>query len=87
VPHYPNVGEVDFQIHLYETGRIEFHYDDADFGNSSYDNAKSATIGVQDHVAGMTASHYKQISHNTAWVGGMAEQARGFEPVCDFPIQ
>jgi hypothetical protein len=39
------------------------------------------------HVAGMTSTHYKLISYNTAWTGGMASQARGFEPVCDFPIQ
>jgi hypothetical protein len=25
VPHAPNVGAGSFQVHLYETSRIEFH--------------------------------------------------------------
>ena len=83
VPHYSNVGESDFQIHLYENGRIEFHWQDADFGNTSYDHAKSATIGIQDHVGGNTATSYKQITHNTVWETGMNSQARAFVPDCD----
>lgn len=82
VPHYPSVGEVDFQVHLYQDGRIEFHYQDGYFGNSSYDYGKSATIGIQDHVGGMTSSRYKQISYNSVWELGMNGQARLFDPDC-----
>jgi hypothetical protein len=82
VPHHVNVGAGSFQIHLYVTGRIEFHYADGNFGNTSYNNARSATIGIQDHVAGLTSIHNVLVSHNSGWAV-MDGQARAFQPVCD----
>lgn len=82
VPHHVNVGAGSFQVHLYVTGRIEFHYADGDFGNSSYNNGQSATIGIQDHVAGLTSIHNVLITHNLAW-STMNGQARAFQPTCD----
>ncbi len=84
VPHHVNIAAGSFQMHLYVTGRIEFHYADANFGTSSYNNGRSATIGIQDHVAGFTAIHNVPISHNQAW-SAMDGQARVFQPICDVP--
>lgn len=83
VPHYSNIGESDLQIHLYENGRIEFHYQDANFGNSSYNHGKSATVGIQDHVGSSTSTNYRQITYNTAWETGMDGQGRAFDPDCN----
>ena len=54
VPHYlNNTGSgVDFQIHLYPSGAVEFHYQDLGFGNPLYDDAISATVGLQDRAGG-----------------------------------
>ncbi len=82
VPHYSNVGEIDVQMHLYQDGRIEFHYQDGYFGNSNYDYGKSATVGIQDHVGGNTATSYRQITYNTLWETGMSSEARKFVPDC-----
>ena len=52
VPHFSNVGAVSFQAHLYDTGEIQLHWDDVDFGDATYDNGASATVGIQDDVGG-----------------------------------
>lgn len=82
VPHAVNVGAASYQIHLYETGRIEFHYLDGNFGTSSYNNGRSATIGIQDHAAGLASTHYVSVSHNSAW-SAMDGTGKAFQPYCD----
>lgn len=66
-PHF-NVGgsnTVTLQVVLYETSNeIRFVYDDIEFGNPTYDNGVSATIGLQKD--GSTADEY---SHNTSIAG------------------
>ena len=57
-PHYYNASGpgVHFQVHLYGSGVMEFHYADLDFGSPSYDDAISATIGIQDYTGGTHTS-------------------------------
>ncbi|MCU0248234.1 MAG: hypothetical protein MUC42_16820, partial [Bryobacter sp.] len=45
----PDVGSGTFQLQLFSAGPVlaRFVYQDVDFGNSSYDNGASATIGYQ----------------------------------------
>ena len=47
-PHFSNVGSSTFQLQLFESGPVlaRFAYEDVLFGNASYDNGASATIGV-----------------------------------------
>lgn len=45
---------VSVQAHIYESGRIEFHYLDTDVGDADYDHGKSATIGI-GNLAGTQA--------------------------------
>lgn len=50
-PHYSNVGSATFQAVLFEaTSEITFVYSDLDFGNASYDNGASATVGIQSYA-------------------------------------
>lgn len=61
VPHYPSIGEVSFQVSLYEgSNEILFQYLDTSFDYAPYDNGKSATVGIEDQ-AGTNA---KLISYN-----------------------
>lgn len=61
-PHYSNVGSATFEMILYETtNRIEFLYPDMNFGNATYDNGVSATVGINQD--GTNALQY---SYNTA---------------------
>lgn len=61
-PHFSNVGSATFEMILYETtNRIEFVYPDTTFGNASYDNGVSATVGINQD--GTNALQY---SYNTA---------------------
>jgi hypothetical protein len=48
-PRFSNVGSGTFQLQLFSAGPVlaRFVYQDVDFGNSSYDNGASATIGYQ----------------------------------------
>ena len=57
VPHYlaTTAGTVSFQVHLYPSGAMEFHYLDLDFANALYDGGASSTVGIQDRFGG-TAS-------------------------------
>jgi len=52
VPHYLNVGAASVQLHLYDTGEIQVHWDDTDFGEPLLDNGVSATVGIQDAAGG-----------------------------------
>ncbi len=48
VPHYSGDGTVTFQAILCErNGAILFQYQDVDFGDASYDDGASATVGIQ----------------------------------------
>ena len=49
VPHIDTVGEATFEIILKEgSNDILFQYLDVDFGDISYDNGASATVGIQN---------------------------------------
>lgn len=37
----------DFQLHLHADGRVELHFADSVVGNTTIDNGKSATVGMQ----------------------------------------
>ena len=87
VPHFGNGSGsgVSFQVHLYATGAMEFHYADLGFGSGSYDNAASATVGVQDHVGGTaTSGHALQLWFNGAGGAAIAPlSAFGISPCAD----
>ncbi len=64
VPHYYNTGSVTIQLILHEgSDNITFLYPDVNFGSSSYDNGRSATIGLQENTTSAL-----QYSYNTASV-------------------
>ncbi len=51
IEHYsflPTGDGATFQIHLFSDGAVEIHYLDLAMGDSTYDDAASATIGIQD---------------------------------------
>ena len=52
VAHAPNNGSASFQVHLYATGDIQFHYADVEFGNTVSNFGVSATVGIQDNTGG-----------------------------------
>lgn len=68
-PHFPGPGVsgVTFQVVLYETSNeIRFVYDDLDFGDPTFDDGVSATIGLQKD--GSTADMYS-LNSSIAGVG------------------
>ncbi len=65
IPHISAGDDVYVQVHLYPSGAIEYHYDDLDLGDPTYDDAASATIGLQD-VSGATDLDPLEISCDTA---------------------
>ena len=48
VPHANSPGAASFQVHLLANGEVELHYADVDLGLVAYDEAASATVGIQD---------------------------------------
>ncbi|MCP4869012.1 MAG: hypothetical protein GY898_09885 [Proteobacteria bacterium] len=67
IEHYsflPTGDGASFQIHLYPSGNAEIHYLDLQMGDPTYNDAVSATIGIQD-VAGSTDDEL-QLSCDTA---------------------
>ena len=56
VAHFSGAGAASFQVHLYPSGLIEYHYADVYFGSSSYNNGASATVGIQDQTGGTQAA-------------------------------
>jgi large repetitive protein len=66
--YYARTGsDVTFQVHLYPSGRIDFHWEDLVTGATNYDYLTSATVGIQDATGGTTAAgNHLQVSHNTA---------------------
>jgi len=64
-PHYQlggGVGSATFEVVLFEDGDILYQYLDVNFGNASYDNGASATVGIR----GANATNSLQYSYNTA---------------------
>lgn len=51
-PHFSNIGAVTFEAILYEGGDIIFQYADLDFGDAAFDYGASATVGIEDDLAG-----------------------------------
>jgi len=48
VPHYPAIGAATFEVQLEErTNDIYLLYQDVDFGDPSYNNGASASVGIQ----------------------------------------
>ena len=75
VPHFYSSGTGTFEIKLYEAdGAIEFHYEDTNFGNGSYNQGASATCGIQDGAMG----HALQRSRDQSVLGN--DYAIRFEP-------
>ena len=68
VHYYQSSGSTgSFQVHLYPSGQIEYHYQDVDFGGTSYDNGVSATVGIQAHAANTQMSgNALQVSYNSS---------------------
>ena len=69
VPHsatyspYYTAGDCTVEVKLFEAdGGIEFHYQDVQFGDASYDLGASATIGIQDGSQGYALER----SHDSA---------------------
>lgn len=65
-PHYSNTGKGTFELILCEgSNEVVFQYADLDFGNASYNNGISATVGIQgDSLA--ASNWFLQYSYNTA---------------------
>lgn len=59
-PHYSNIGSATFEMVLFENGNILYQYQDVDFGNASYNNGASATVGIR----GVGAANSLQYSFN-----------------------
>ena len=57
VPHYSDsTAKLFFQVHIYQTGEIEFHYQDVK-PTLANGGGKSATVGIED-ATGSTARQY-----------------------------
>ena len=72
VPHWNTVQTLDgvtFQVHLYETGEIEFHWLEMDAGDVLEDFGAEATVGIQDYVGGTNVTgNVLEVSCDTATV-------------------
>jgi len=80
--YYLTTGAASFQVHLYPSGAVEYHYQDPVFGDASYDNGISATVGIQEFLGGGTATNNVQLSYNaTTYIG--AGTAYGFSSCAD----
>lgn len=63
-PHYQQIGSTTFEAILYEGGDIVYQYADVDFGDPAYDGGASATVGIEDDLAG--AGYFLEYSCNAA---------------------
>jgi Ca2+-binding RTX toxin-like protein len=63
-----SIGDISVQAHLYEDGRVEFHYADTEIGLSAYDKGRSATIGIQNSAR--TDAVLVSFNNNTLLGGG-----------------
>jgi hypothetical protein len=51
ISHYYGTGAITFEVILYEgSNQIKFQYYDVDFGSPSYNNAVSATVGIENQA-------------------------------------
>ncbi|PLX80661.1 MAG: hypothetical protein C0615_00515 [Desulfuromonas sp.] len=71
-PHYSStggIGSATFQAQIFSAGPIlaRYAYRDVDFGNATYDNGASATIGLQTDTASPPGS-FGLYSYNSATV-------------------
>lgn len=80
-PHFSKVGNVTFQMILYEgTNNLKFQYQDVEFGSPTFDLGASATVGVRGQ-----GPYYLQAGYNTPWLANQTAlcfQAPGAPP-CD----
>ncbi len=61
-PHFNNIGAATFQVVISEgSNEIRFQYLDVDFGNASFNNGASATVGLN-----FSSTVAQQVSFNTA---------------------
>ncbi|HSH03058.1 MAG TPA: Ig-like domain-containing protein [Anaerolineae bacterium] len=61
-PHFSNVGDSTFQVILYEgSNNIDFVYEDVVFGNASFDNGASATVGLQRDSSNALQYSYNEV--------------------------
>lgn len=71
--HYDLLETITFQVVFFEDSpKILFNYQDVDFGNNSYNDGRSATIGIQT-----TSSLYKWVGSNSPNI--TSESSRLFE--------
>ncbi|MCA0355054.1 MAG: carboxypeptidase regulatory-like domain-containing protein [Chloroflexi bacterium] len=61
-PHYDNIGNATFQVVINEQGGMIYQYKDLDYGNPSFNNGLSATVGVR----GASTAQAAQFSFNQA---------------------
>ncbi|MCA9126212.1 MAG: pre-peptidase C-terminal domain-containing protein [Planctomycetales bacterium] len=64
-PRFSNIGNATFQLQLFASGPslLRYAYQDVNFGNATYNNGASATIGYQQNAANAV-----QFSFNSASV-------------------
>ena len=62
-PHYSNTGAGTWEVILYEgTNVVDFQYLDTDFGNASYNQGISATVGInQDGTVALQYSYNQAV--------------------------
>jgi VCBS repeat-containing protein len=67
IKHYSTSGTGSFQAVLFEAdSSIEFHYQDVNFGSTSYNGGKSATIGVKGGPVTQWSYNTTSVSDNSA---------------------
>ncbi len=60
-PSGPDLGPFTFQVHLYPSGDIEFHYLETDVGDPLGDYGALASVGFQDTTGGTYATNNNTI--------------------------
>jgi hypothetical protein len=66
-------GTVSFQVHLFPSGNIQFHWSDVYFGASSTHNyGASATVGIENRVAAYTSWYLSRSCNSSALSAGTA---------------
>jgi hypothetical protein len=63
-PHFSNTGNGTFEVVLCDNGDILFQYEDVVFGNASYDNGVTASVGIEDELQDPT--YFLEYSCNQA---------------------
>ena len=68
-----------FQVHLYPSGEVQFHWQDTDFGDISFTDGVGATIGIQDDAGGS----YDPLTWSCNTVGSLENTAITFSTCAD----